>query len=85
MAVVKTGAWGGGALGVGRYLGWREILTVDTSRPAGDDSGIKLVHSGKMDSIKIINCLNLLLNKSNNRVSNVVKLLFIFESFINEG
>ena len=77
MAVVKTGAGGGGALGVGRYLGWSEILTVDTSRPAGDASGIKLVHSGKMDSIKIINCLNLLVNKSNNKVPSVVKLLFI--------
>ena len=77
MAVVKTGVGGGDARGVGRYLGWSEILTVDTSSPADDPSEIKLVHSGKMDSIKIINCLNLLVNKSNNRDPNVVKLLLI--------
>ena len=40
MAVVKMGAGGR----VGRYLGWSEILTVDTSRPSGEASGIKLVH-----------------------------------------
>ena len=48
-------------------------MAVDTSRPSGDASGIKLVHSRKMDLIKIINYINLLVNESNNRVPDVVK------------
>ena len=74
MAVVKTGAGGRVALGVGRYLGWNSgKMTVDTSRPSGDASGIKLVHSRKMDPIKIINYINLLVNESNNWVPDVIK------------
>ena len=45
MAVVKTGAGDRGDRGVGRYLGWSDILTVDTSSPSEDASKINIVHS----------------------------------------